>query len=41
VCACGKALALPQQGDRRATSSCGRSYAVSDGQLTHYTQLGE
>jgi len=41
VCVCGKALNLPLQGDRRATCSCGRTYAVSAGQLTRFTQLGE
>ena len=41
VCQCGKPLSLPLQGDKRATCSCGRSYAVSDGQLTRFTQLGE
>jgi UDP-2-acetamido-3-amino-2,3-dideoxy-glucuronate N-acetyltransferase len=41
VCQCGKPLNLPLQGERRATCSCGRTYSVSDGQLTRFTQLGE
>jgi acetyltransferase-like isoleucine patch superfamily enzyme len=41
VCACGKALNLPAQGDKHATCSCGRSYRLLNDQLTKYTRIGE
>jgi UDP-2-acetamido-3-amino-2,3-dideoxy-glucuronate N-acetyltransferase len=41
VCACGKALNLPAQGDKHVTCSCGRSYRLLDDQLSKYTRIGE